>query len=57
MVIRGIKLTPKQPAAIEPTRQDHSTDAMLQFHYIGISKLRKFACGDYLNDLLRMDII
>jgi len=32
MVIRGIKLKGKQPAAMELTRRDHSADTRL--HYI-----------------------
>jgi len=40
MVIRGIKLTGKQLAAIELTRRNHCTDTRLHWHYIGISELR-----------------
>jgi len=32
MVIRGIKLTGKQPATTEVTRWDHSTDTRLHYH-------------------------
>jgi len=39
MVIRGIKLTGKQPAAIVITRRDHTIDARLHHHYLGISEL------------------
>jgi len=39
MVIRGIKLTGKQPAAIELTRRDHSTDTRLNYHYTGLREL------------------
>jgi len=39
MVIRGIKLTGKQPAAIKLPRRVHSTDIKLHYYYIGISKL------------------
>jgi len=35
MVIRGIKLTGKQPAATELTQRDHFTNTRLQCHYIG----------------------
>jgi len=40
MVIGDVKLTVKQPAAIELTRRDHSAGTRLPCHYIGISKLR-----------------
>ena len=40
MVIRGIKLTGKQPAAIELPQRGHSTDTGLHYYYIGISELR-----------------
>jgi len=39
MVIRGIKLTGKQPAVIELTRRNHSTDARLHYHYIRTSDM------------------
>ena len=50
MVIWGVELAGKQPAAIELTQRDHSTDTRL--HYTGISALQYFACGDYHMDLL-----
>ena len=50
MVIWGVKLAGKQPAAIELTQRDHSTDTRL--HYTGISALQYFAYGDYHMDLL-----
>jgi len=40
MVIRGTKPTGKQPAAIELSRRDQSSDTRLHYHYIGISELR-----------------
>ena len=40
IVIREIKLRGKQPAAIELTRRDHSTDTRLHNHYIGTNQLR-----------------
>jgi len=40
MVLRGNKLTGKQPAAIELTRRDHSIYTRLCHRYIGMSELR-----------------
>jgi len=40
MVIRGIKLTGKQPAPTEFSRQVHSTATRLHCYYTRISELR-----------------
>jgi len=45
MVIRGIKLTGKQPATIEIPHWVHSLDTRLHYRYT--SDFRSFACGDY----------
>jgi len=41
MPIRGIKLTGKQPAALELPRRVHSTHTRLHYNYIGINELEK----------------
>jgi len=57
MAIRAIKLTAKQPTATKLTRRDQYTDSRLHYHYIAISELRWFDCGDYHSDLLHMGTI
>jgi len=40
MVIRGFKLTGKQPATIDIPQRGHSTVARFHYDYIGMSELR-----------------
>jgi len=56
MATRRTKLTGKQPATLEITRRDHSTD-ILHYHHIGISEFRSFTCGEYHSDLLLIGAI